>query len=172
MTINHTHSFVSTVPNDPNAIAQGEVVPSNWNAQHILTGTANTVLQFDGSGNALDASALPPVTSITLNFNGGASNSIDPVAVGGWESSGTQAFFHISFPRQLVNNVSSLTISNLTDFNIFDGHSASFQTVNSINLGHGGKNGCYLTAAITPTATAGDFAELGAVTTSASMTFS
>ncbi len=39
MAITVTHPFVSTISDDPAAAAAGQVVPSNWNATHSLSGT-------------------------------------------------------------------------------------------------------------------------------------
>ena len=39
MTLAVTHAFVSAIPDDPDAVTAGEVVPSNWNDGHTLTGT-------------------------------------------------------------------------------------------------------------------------------------
>lgn len=45
-----------SIADDAAAAAAGQVVPSDWNATHTFTGTANTVLAFDGSGNATELS--------------------------------------------------------------------------------------------------------------------
>lgn len=40
MPLTVTHSKVSAIPDDPAAVAAGEVVPSDWNADHAITGAA------------------------------------------------------------------------------------------------------------------------------------
>lgn len=49
-----THSFVSAIPDDPAAVAAGEVVPSEWNAEHVLDLAISDVT---GLQTALDAKA-------------------------------------------------------------------------------------------------------------------
>lgn len=49
------HTFVSSIPDDPAAVAAGQVAPSNWNDDHVLTpagdiritGTTGTMLTSD-----------------------------------------------------------------------------------------------------------------------------
>lgn len=50
------HQKNVTIADDATAAAAGQVVPSDWNAGHTFTGTASTVLGFDGSGNATEVS--------------------------------------------------------------------------------------------------------------------
>lgn len=57
MTVQVKHQKNVTIADDATAAAAGQVVPSDWNASHNLTGTASTVLGFDGSGNATELSA-------------------------------------------------------------------------------------------------------------------
>lgn len=56
MAVQVKHQKNVTIADDATAAAAGQVVPSDWNASHNLTGTANTVLGFDGSGNATELS--------------------------------------------------------------------------------------------------------------------
>lgn len=56
MAISVKHSKNVTIADDATAAAAGQVVPSDWNANHTFTGTASTVLGFDGSGNATELS--------------------------------------------------------------------------------------------------------------------
>ncbi len=39
-----THAFVSGIADDPTAAAAGEVLPSHWNATHVVTGIPTTLL--------------------------------------------------------------------------------------------------------------------------------
>jgi hypothetical protein len=50
------HAKNVTIADDATAVAAGQVVPTDWNASHNLTGAANTVVAFDGSGNATELS--------------------------------------------------------------------------------------------------------------------
>jgi hypothetical protein len=50
------HAKNVTIADDATAVAAGQVVPTDWNASHNLTGAANTVLAFDGSGNSTELS--------------------------------------------------------------------------------------------------------------------
>lgn len=56
MTVQVKHTKNVTIADDATAAAAGQVVPSDWNASHTFTGTASTVLGFDGSGNATELS--------------------------------------------------------------------------------------------------------------------
>jgi len=49
-----THPFVSAIADDPAAVAAGEVVPSNWNANHTLAYNIST--STTGSSVTMDAS--------------------------------------------------------------------------------------------------------------------
>lgn len=41
MTLQIKHKFVSHIADDPASVAAGEVVPSNWNDTHEITGSVN-----------------------------------------------------------------------------------------------------------------------------------
>lgn len=110
------------------------------------------------------------VPSITLNYNGGAGTNLDVVAPGGWFSA-TQAFGHIDFQPPLAQNVSSLTVSALTDFSVYDSKTATVIALTGLALGHGGKNGCYLIATVAAGGTPGSFTDIIAVTTNAQLKF-
>lgn len=53
MTLSVTHAFVSAIADDAGAVAAGEVVPSNWNAAHALSGGTTGSILFIGAGSAL-----------------------------------------------------------------------------------------------------------------------
>jgi hypothetical protein len=66
-----THAFVSGIADDPAAAAAGEVLPSHWNAAHILSGvksvlSANTTYHVasSGSDSTGDGSAGKPWATI------------------------------------------------------------------------------------------------------------
>jgi hypothetical protein len=58
MTVSLTHKLVVSIADDAAAKVAGEVVPSNWNDQHALTGAANTILGFNGSGAAVELTTV------------------------------------------------------------------------------------------------------------------
>jgi hypothetical protein len=51
MAISVTHAKVSAIADDPTAEAAGEVVPSDWNDGHVITGTSGSVPFIDSGGN-------------------------------------------------------------------------------------------------------------------------
>ena len=72
------HKFVSAIPNDPAAVAAGEVVPSNWNDTHNVTGTASALAGYNAAGVSVDVSVNGDATINTATgvvtvskFNGG-----------------------------------------------------------------------------------------------------
>jgi len=66
-----THPFVSTISDDPAAAAAGQVVPSNWNATHSLSGTLDVAnggtgtTTSTGSGSVV-LSSSPALTTPNL----------------------------------------------------------------------------------------------------------
>lgn len=77
MAVQVKHQKNVTIADDATAAAAGQVVPSDWNAGHTFTGTANTVLGFDGSGNATEVS-----TSGTGNIVRATSPTLSTPALG------------------------------------------------------------------------------------------
>lgn len=60
-----THAKVSLIPDDPAAVAAGEVVPSDWNDDHVMFGfgtaaAANTTDFATAAQGALAATAVQP----------------------------------------------------------------------------------------------------------------
>ena len=55
MPLTVTHSKVSAIPDDPAAVAAGEVVPSDWNADHAIVGAA----EFDQATKSSSVPASP-----------------------------------------------------------------------------------------------------------------
>ena len=75
-----THTFVSAIADDPAAVAAGEVVPSNWNANHTVsvdiaeinaTGTpsSSTFLRGDGAWQAPSGSGSPGGSNTQVQYN-------------------------------------------------------------------------------------------------------
>lgn len=77
LTVKHTK--VSAIPDDPAAVAAGEVVPSDWNADHPVTGTLDIANGGTGQATAANArNALLPSQS----GSGGALLTTDGTNVG------------------------------------------------------------------------------------------
>lgn len=57
MSISVKHSFVSTIPDDSAAFSAGEVTPSRWNAEHIVTGIASPIINVKDYGAIADGSS-------------------------------------------------------------------------------------------------------------------
>lgn len=70
-----THTFVSTVADDPQSVAAGEVVPSNWNDAHIVSGVFNnenlfteaTVSTVDATVTTIATIAIPVSTTLMID---------------------------------------------------------------------------------------------------------
>lgn len=72
MTLTVNHAFVSAIADDPTAAAAGEVVPSNWNAAHVLNGGTPGSVPFIGAGSVLaqnNAALFWDNTSLDLQIN-------------------------------------------------------------------------------------------------------
>jgi hypothetical protein len=54
MTLTAIHSFISTKSDSPVAQANGEVLPSHWNSEHLVSGTIGEY-QFTGTGDITSA---------------------------------------------------------------------------------------------------------------------
>lgn len=56
MAVSLKHSKTSAIADNPAAVAAGEVVPSDWNAEHVLTQATNTILgrNVAGTGPTLE----------------------------------------------------------------------------------------------------------------------
>lgn len=84
MALTVTHAFVSAIADDAAAVAAGEVVPSNWNASHIITGEAITSISVTPSSTiSITIPAFGNAIAIwtagqdeTINLSGGISGQI------------------------------------------------------------------------------------------------
>lgn len=79
MAITVTHTKVSAIADDPAAAAAGQIVPSDWNANHTLTGTVDISGGGTGATTASNArvNLLPSYTgngSKALTLNSGATD--------------------------------------------------------------------------------------------------
>src|SRR6266705_4143625 len=69
MALSILHAFVSSIPDDPAAVAAGEVVPSEWNAAHAISGTLDptgggTGLSSFSQGDIIFASAANTLSTL------------------------------------------------------------------------------------------------------------
>lgn len=89
MALTITHAKVSGIADDPNAASAGEILPSDWNAGHTITGsidlttdvtgilpganggTGNQYVQFAGPTGTLKTITLPNSNSSLVAVNGG-----------------------------------------------------------------------------------------------------
>lgn len=67
MSLTVTHPFVSAIADDPAAVTAGEVVPSNWNAAHTVSGTlpSSSITGLAASATT-DTTVATNITSGTL----------------------------------------------------------------------------------------------------------
>lgn len=106
MAVSVTHTFVSSIADNPQAAAAGEVLPSHWNATHTVSGirtmlSADTNFYVASTGSdsndgltsgTAQATLAHMVNTIASNYDGGGHNITINVA------SGTYAGAQIIFP--------------------------------------------------------------------------
>ena len=79
MAITVTHQKVSAIADDPGSSAAGEILPSDWNASHSLSGTIDVANGGTGASTAANArvNLLPSYTGNStkvLAVNSGATD--------------------------------------------------------------------------------------------------
>ena len=77
------HRKILTLPDDSNAIARGEVLPSNWNDSHEIVGDVG-----------LEFIQVAPSATWTINHNLGYRPSVELLTAGGAEMEGE--ILHVS----------------------------------------------------------------------------
>ena len=118
MTVTVKHPFVSTVPDSTDTSL---VRPSNWNADHTITGlgtaaelnagTANGVATLDGSGT-VPISQLPAAVLGALSYQGTWNASTNtPTLV---SSTGTKGYYYV------VSVAGSTNLDGITDWQVGD----------------------------------------------------
>jgi len=85
MAITVTHPKVSAIPDDPASVAAGEVVPSDWNANHtvVVDGLDNVPI---GAGGASTGAFTTLSASSTVSGAGFSTYLASPPAIGGTTS--------------------------------------------------------------------------------------
>ena len=79
MAVTITHPFVSAISDDPAAVTAGQVVPSNWNATHSISGTLDVsnggtgVTTSTGTGSVVLSTG--PTFAPDVVISGSSSNS-------------------------------------------------------------------------------------------------
>jgi len=79
MAVSLTHTFVSAIPDGADTSV---VRPSNWNAEHTLTGTINTLMGFDATGASQSVTVGSGLTysAGTITATGDGSGTVTSVA--------------------------------------------------------------------------------------------
>ena len=128
MTVSITHNKVSTIPDDPTSAAAGEVVPSDWNANHVITGLATVAstgayADLTGTPANADTATTGLLTATDWNtFNGKGSGSVTGIVAGpglsiiGGVSGGTISTFGTLYVAD--TGVSATTYGNSTKTNV------------------------------------------------------
>ena len=88
MAVSLKHTFVSAIPDGADTSV---VRPSNWNAEHTLTGTVNTLMGFDATGASQSVTVGSGLTysAGSLTATGGGSGTVTSVAALTLGTSGT-----------------------------------------------------------------------------------
>lgn len=128
MTLTITHAFVSGIADDPVAAAAGEVVPSNWNADHALVGDLSgytiTVSQISDATIASGASVsgtntgdqnLSAYATLASPTFTGTVSGITAAMVGAPSGSGTSSGTNTGDQTNISGNAATVTTNaNLT----------------------------------------------------------
>lgn len=79
MTVSLKHAFVSSIPDGADTSV---VRPSNWNAEHTLTGTINTLMGFDATGasQAVTVGSGLTYSGGSLTATGGGTGTVTSVS--------------------------------------------------------------------------------------------
>jgi hypothetical protein len=79
MTVSLKHAFVSSIPDGADTSV---VRPSNWNAEHTLTGTVNTLMGFDATGasQAVTVGSGLTYSGGSLTATGGGTGTVTSVS--------------------------------------------------------------------------------------------
>jgi hypothetical protein len=76
-----SHTFVSAIPDDPESAANGEVLPSHWNANHTVTGAAETTTQIIAGNGLTGGGDLSTNRTLHVGAGTGITVNTDDVAI-------------------------------------------------------------------------------------------
>ena len=124
MAVSLTHTFVSAIPDGSDATV---VRPSNWNAEHTLTGTISTLMGFDATGASQSVTVGSGLTysAGSLTATGGTVTSVAALTIGtsGTDLSSTVAtgtttpVITLNVPTASASNRGALSSTDWTTFN-------------------------------------------------------
>ena len=124
MAVSLKHTFVSAIPDGSDASV---VRPSNWNAEHTLTGTISTLMGFDSAGASQSVTVGSGLTysAGSLTATGGTVTSVAALTIGtsGTDLSSTVAngtttpVITLNVPTASATNRGALSSTDWTTFN-------------------------------------------------------
>ena len=127
MAVSLTHTFVSAIPDGADTSV---VRPSNWNAEHTLTGTVNTLMGFDATGASQSVTVGSGLTysAGTITATGDGSGTVTSVAALTLGTSGTDLtstvangtttpVITLNVPTASASNRGALSSTDWTTFN-------------------------------------------------------
>ena len=108
-----THTKVSAIADDPASVAAGEIVPSDWNANHTLTGLGTMAEQASNNVN-ITGGSITGITDLAVADGGtGASDASTARSNLGLGTIATQAANNV--------NITGGSITGITDLAVADG---------------------------------------------------
>ena len=127
MAVSLKHTFVSAIPDGSDTSV---VRPSNWNAEHTLTGTINTLMGFDATGASQSVTVGSGLTysAGTITATGDGSGTVTSVAALTLGTSGTDLsstvatgtttpVITLNVPTASASNRGALSSADWTTFN-------------------------------------------------------
>jgi hypothetical protein len=106
-----THTFVSIISDNATAVLAGKVVPSNWNADHTLTGTASAVQGGTGQSTYTKGDILASPGSNTLNKLGVGTDTFVLTADSGSTNGIKWAAAGIQYPQLDKGSIGTGTVT-------------------------------------------------------------
>lgn len=146
MSLTITHPFVSAIADDPVAAAAGQVVPSNWNATHTISGTlpsaniapagSTTQVQFNLAGvMSADSGLTYAGSSGAISFGTDIFLNYDSAGILGF-SRGAPDSGTVTSPAAL--RMYNLASSSLTNYERMEVGFAAHSNVAAIDVAAGG----------------------------------
>ena len=152
MAVSLKHTFVSAIPDGSDTSV---VRPSNWNAEHTLTGTISTLMGFDATGASQSVTVGSGLTysAGSLTATGGTVTSVAALTLGTTGTDLTSTVANGTTTPVITLNVPTASATNRgvlssTDWTTFNNKGSG--TVTSV-AGTGTVNGITLTGTVTST---------------------